>query len=1161
MLNRIRSSLFLASRPKAEEPELHQVEVRRRPNKLSKPPTNRSSNSLLSRRPIEDVEDTEISVLEPNSVSPLIEIVNESAGERRSRQDARQSLKTALFSPRAEDSQIVPQDDNYSWNGSRANLIGSAPIPRRQSDRSSTLLLPNAPDRPAAGPRRYSAITSSEVAKHFPMLESPTDAVLDPSDGDITNATDLSTLHTTSQRRSLGAMRLPMRRRSLQTPGVATRISKESLSTQEDTRDGYFANTTLAKEGTPSVIEERTEVGTPETEDWELTYYAQRPGSRAGTPSDLDYPNLGGLRSLRVTNGRPSPTPSDATNFTSRMHSRPINVTDRTSLANTSDSIPTTRFSSGGSNSTISAGTARQTHFQKPQEVQLSSMRTAHSTTVSSDTTKPTTQVSIQMPHRGTTVTTTTVMARNAVDVSSTLRQESNEQFKYNDVGVDESSLRAHHDLSESSDDFSQPLRPASPNLSGLNITTKATEFDDQLFDDEPYNTPQTEDTAWNYGTDKIPVFPNSSRSWGDSGYNSEASARASAEDNSASEDYSPFTSNDTTPMDENSSYDGALEAQMQVQSKIKKETRPLVLPSLFRKKGVSSPSVPRISDFTDSTNSLPTSATNQSDSLTESMGPKKLKKRRTSPQPAVTVQGYRELAQAHIPPIPREIVANLAKRQQHFSELDHTYKTLHHTRSFESNTTLSCLNKAQFEFPHPADDGSSPQGSVGPRKSYGLTEVLSYRPSIRKVVPFRRTKSSHEPSRAALPGEIDKATALAIIESAQCQAFDPYDGTQARHPITRSASFTNDSQETPISDSYVKSQLTSSVPPHRRETHKFVDEEEAIAFARHRSEVKQRVKDNAKYIATPRSILQSEQFNDRGRIPGKLPVARNATRMDIPPVPPMPDEVRADKVEGGTQGEDRLMKGLSPVSKNLSDRTDTTQDLQPRTKKSAVSGDVMGGNDRVEMSRSSRSPKDAWQPFLDDWSLRREAAAMRQRPSTLTSDAAAMTAAPSQNQSLHQASTIASRATSPSVSTEQHLRPPLAHSGHSSRSSSNYSQRSGVSANNRLTPDRQCRSVDSSSTDFIPSSRSQSSIHLPIPSIPRTPTPLDPCEVPPIGRYSGGLSYGFESRAGLGGSAGTRSSSGGIGGGDACRKGQRLSQDFGVDLSDVPVILSVRQA
>jgi hypothetical protein len=52
--------------------------------------------------------------------------------------------------------------------------------------------------------------------------------------------------------------------------------------------------------------------------------------------------------------------------------------------------------------------------------------------------------------------------------------------------------------------------------------------------------------------------------------------------------------------------------------------------------------------------------------------------------------------------------------------------------------------------------------------------------------------------------------------------------------------------------------------------------------------------------------------------------------------------------------------------------------------------------------------------------------------------------------------------------------------------------------------------------------------------------------------RYGGGLQYGFEGKGvGLGGSAGTRSKDD-----TAMRKSKPLSEDWGLDLSDVPVFL-----
>ncbi|EMC91449.1 hypothetical protein BAUCODRAFT_39634 [Baudoinia panamericana UAMH 10762] len=55
--------------------------------------------------------------------------------------------------------------------------------------------------------------------------------------------------------------------------------------------------------------------------------------------------------------------------------------------------------------------------------------------------------------------------------------------------------------------------------------------------------------------------------------------------------------------------------------------------------------------------------------------------------------------------------------------------------------------------------------------------------------------------------------------------------------------------------------------------------------------------------------------------------------------------------------------------------------------------------------------------------------------------------------------------------------------------------------------------------------------------------------------RYSGGLGYGWERGAGFVGSAGTRT-----GGDGGRRKSKKMSQDFGLDLSDVPVFLQKLQ-
>lgn len=1138
MLNRIRSSLLLGSWPKLDNEDSEdnsQEEPRRRPNKLSKPPTNRSSNSLLARRAFEDVEEIESPIPQSSPVSPLAEIVNESAGERRSRQDARQSLRTELFSPRLDDGYPAPQDDNYSWNGSRANLLVPAVSQRRLSDKSSTILL-SRPDRPNVAQRRYSALTSSEVAKHFPMVESSVDEPPNPCIGDVIHAADPSMPYVGISRRSSGPLCMPMRRRSLQTPGVATRVSRESLGTVEDSTCNYFGSSTFDKEGTPSVIEERTEVGTPELEAWDLRLYSQRPGSRAVTPSDLECPNLGGLTSLRITNGRPSPTPSDVTSSNPRMRSSSNSTTKRITSTQTLDSISTARLSSGESNSTISAGTARPAQVRKPQEILVSSTKTTQSTTVTTNNLQPGICVSVQTPQASTIVTTTTVANGRAVDVSNSVQSMTNIQRETRDTTQSSHAVQQYKSLHLS--------RPTSPVQSGLNTTSKATEFDDKLFEDDINETHSAEQAGYFDGRYQESTLQYVISGCGDSGYNSGVSPRASADDTSASEDCSPFTSTNTTPMDEDGSYEAELETQIERRSQEKKGSRQFHLPSILKQRTPTASTVPKVSDFAQSTNSLGTVESSQSDNASGPAGPRKLKKRRVSGQPAVTVQGYRELAQAHIPPVPAEVAANLARRQQKFSELNHTYKTLHHTRSFESNTTLSCLNKAQFEFPIPADDDETLEFSMKNRKSCG--------PVLRKVSPFRRTKSDGEHSQKSLPGEVDKATALAIIQSAQGHTFNPYDHVQPRKPIDRSVSLPQESYELP--GSFPPTEFPGQLSE-RRETQRFTNEEEAIAFARHRSEAKQRAKENDRYIATPKVGARHHSINDRGGIPGKIPSRKLTNGMDVPPVPPVPADVRVKLPEKRRKSADRFATSTSAATIDP-DEVIETPDVKSRPRSLVVTeGEAQRQFRENGASSENQVGGDSWQPYLDAWTTRRETAANHYESSSNSSIAPfTTTRVPSMTPS--KTSSHQPAFTPPP---DQYLHPPP--SDYYSRRSSNVSKQSEGSETGRFSPFARTMTTDSSSLELVPPVRPPSSVHLPPPTIPRAPTPLDPSEVPQIGRYSGGLSYGFESRAGIGGSAGTRSSSGGLRGCDqADRKGKRLSQNFGLDLSDVPVIWGVRQ-
>ncbi|KAF2810378.1 uncharacterized protein BDZ99DRAFT_570958 [Mytilinidion resinicola] len=81
---------------------------------------------------------------------------------------------------------------------------------------------------------------------------------------------------------------------------------------------------------------------------------------------------------------------------------------------------------------------------------------------------------------------------------------------------------------------------------------------------------------------------------------------------------------------------------------------------------------------------------------------------------------------------------------------------------------------------------------------------------------------------------------------------------------------------------------------------------------------------------------------------------------------------------------------------------------------------------------------------------------------------------------------------------------------------------------------------------------------HTGPPTLRPTPPPKSPAAPEPTSsdgsmfdRYGGGLGYGYEHGFGVGGSAGTRHGRSG-----ASRKSMHFSNEFGIDLSDVPVIL-----
>ncbi|KAH9844506.1 hypothetical protein Tdes44962_MAKER07330 [Teratosphaeria destructans] len=99
--------------------------------------------------------------------------------------------------------------------------------------------------------------------------------------------------------------------------------------------------------------------------------------------------------------------------------------------------------------------------------------------------------------------------------------------------------------------------------------------------------------------------------------------------------------------------------------------------------------------------------------------------------------------------------------------------------------------------------------------------------------------------------------------------------------------------------------------------------------------------------------------------------------------------------------------------------------------------------------------------------------------------------------------------------------------------------------------PDISGPGQDAASLAWLDESANSSTTSLGTPCGPRQPKKG---EGPLHDRYSGGLGYGWDRASGFGGSAGTRTS-----GCEGNRKSVHMSEQFGIDLSDVPIFLQRR--
>ncbi|KAL8706144.1 MAG: hypothetical protein Q9201_000779 [Fulgogasparrea decipioides] len=264
--------------------------------KLSKPPTNSSSSNLLAA-----------ARQEPEPGSPLVPSDADSgdgyfpsmAQASRRRQNTRSKIRSYLYGPGQEAGQFHSSEDEDNSPGKLANVARDV---RRRLSRTDSSALPTSSVEASVASSTSRPYTADHLGPDLDEDEVMKEQIKEKVWTDMLAAQN----HVSSpidEDKHPDSVKSPIRRRSLYTPGIATRSPEDILRkppppehlTSQATQDYYY--NPARPESSP------------------LSRLANLRSSYTGrsTPSELDYTHLGALKlgTLRVTNGAASPIPRD----------------------------------------------------------------------------------------------------------------------------------------------------------------------------------------------------------------------------------------------------------------------------------------------------------------------------------------------------------------------------------------------------------------------------------------------------------------------------------------------------------------------------------------------------------------------------------------------------------------------------------------------------------------------------------------------------------------------------------------------------------------------------------------------------------------------------------------------------------------------------------
>ena len=1181
MFSKFKASL--APLPRADDGD---KDIRQR-HRLSKPLTNKSSTNLF-------ILSAQQSEGQANN-SSTVEVSPASLATSPSRDDAVEVVHSFESGPNLETLPAKsPTLQEGGWRGT-AFVLSEDPV---ESADPPTLLSPNGSvkaKRPLSAMLTNTRFSSSRMsfAQRRASLQA-LQALAESGSDQAEKNRSAATLPIPSDHQS-DTPSPRIHRRSSFTPGVATRASKMALlgpapvEEQSDTARDYYYDPTLSEESPLSQLEVLDF-----DEEWAPP---APPVARPGTPSDLDYTHLGGLRlgSLRVVNGRASPAPSDLSRHLTGA-STPHLKRDASSEYGDGDDAALVTLASLRLKSYRGRDQGLQDSTPVPRRPVAAPTRTHSDTLLLPKRDRPLLDPSSNKKTMNSWMPATfSDMSR-----SHTASHSSNRTSELAIAYMSELSASPYSDA-----------RPRSPAGSVLKSTSKATEFDDDLFEDDAADVSPsaeedhpTSDTQYS-SSDAVLVCEDPYRmsfkqsrdtsrrsslqpcnSTGssvkpDSGYGSKISL-GSSKDQKCEDPYKTESKAPTEPPVNGRGVDAEAFHG-------KSKPRPISMPprpSILKRSGGTAPQLPTFSNLYPSTTTL---ASIQSTSSAPFDAPAKLrklqKKARPRSQPPlvrqIVIQGdHRDMSNSDIPPIPAEIAANLAIRTEQVPALGHTFSSMHHTRDFESSPKPAHASTF-IDFPEP---------DASPRDS--LVEIDVPAPPAHRTSFMKWSRSERRNSQRHASSGISEDDAMAIIRDLETAVSSmggsPYEiASQSTLPAKAQVA-----KPQTTNDPYPNALNASRPKP-------MMDDATAAELARMRS----------------RSIAEREDmpwkqrrssFNDRGGIPGRN-FRLFSTAGDAPPLPPLPshEQVRQKEVRKAdyqrpyleTRANERMVWPAQCLSAPARTCRSTPQrfvelggDIPPpapsyplRSRPVEVNEDTPAPPppSHSPRPRSIRTTDEAFAPpppshsprpmsvgpqeeVTDIWAA--QASAWKSRRKSIGEMLRSRTAPPEQQYSVQHLATQARPIDDP-VYPEIPLRCPQKSSTGGledyrlSRSQHQCAQPQPI----RYESASQSRPFyDSFTSEAVdrPHSRdsqapSQAGSYVSLGEELRSPQQSRPNPPPQFGRYSGGLNYGYEHGAGFGGSAGTRSVSGVA---KATRKSVPLSENFGVDLSDVPIIAGIRR-